>query len=140
VHWQELHREFALLRVGEGQSTHSVPHRLLQLVEDLDREYAGVTDQADLRRDEALEKGEERIDLVYHLPRSTQAAAATLGRLLDEADEYCRQGRELLTLARSPQVTAFHRWYLGQIVDQLDGRPPVPWEEWREAGSEAAQP
>ena len=46
--------------------------------------------------------------------------------LLEEADDYCRRG-ELLTLATPPELVAFRNWYLGQVVEQIDGRPPTPW-------------
>jgi hypothetical protein len=46
--------------------------------------------------------------------------------MLEEADEYCRSD-QLLTLATPPTLVAFRRWYLGEFIAQIDGRPPQPW-------------
>jgi hypothetical protein len=48
--------------------------------------------------------------------------------MLDDADEYCREGRHLLTLATPPDLLAYRRWYLQQFVDQARGRPATPWD------------
>ena len=43
--------------------------------------------------------------------------------MIDEADDYCRQGEHLLTLASPPDCIAYREWYLGQVVGQLGRRP-----------------
>ena len=45
---------------------------------------------------------------------------------------YCRSG-DLLTLETPADVRAFQRWYLDEMAHQLDGAPPTPWDEWRQA-------
>ena len=45
---------------------------------------------------------------------------------LDEIDRYCEQG-QLLTLAATPAVRQFRRWYVQEVADQLAGHPPRPW-------------
>ena len=47
--------------------------------------------------------------------------------MLDETDEFCRDGT-LLTLQADDDVVAFRRWYLREVVDQIAGRPARPWQ------------
>ena len=54
-------------------------------------------------------------------------AAAEFDALLDEADDYCRAGETLLTLATPAPALAFRRWFLGEFVRQAAGEPPRPW-------------
>ena len=77
---------------------------------------------------DALARDEETVDLVYAVPPEAADAAIRLGTLLDEADEFCRAG-ELLTLATVPEGVAFRRWFLGEFVSQIGGRPPRPWAD-----------
>ncbi|MDP9241005.1 MAG: hypothetical protein M3O55_10285, partial [Actinomycetota bacterium] len=101
-HGTELMREFTLIAMSQrDDESRPLPARLVQLVEALTRDYAGMTDAADAQRDEALEAGLESVDLTYHVPAGVAAASRDLAALLDEADEYCRDGGALLTLATS---------------------------------------
>ena len=137
-HHEELMREFALLALRPpGPDDPAVPHRLLDLVDELTTRYAGFAENAEVRRDEALERGEASIDLDYRVPRGVREPAINLGRLLDEADEFCRRGA-LLTLATPPDAVLFRRWYLTEFVNQIDGNPPVPWPVYAagQAGSD----
>ena len=122
-HTDELLREFALIR--EDDSDH-VPARLLALVDELRGRFSGFTQGQTLALQEALDRGDEEIDLFYEIPRDASPAVVRLGALLDEADEFCRAG-DLLTLAARPEGVAFRRWFLEEFVLQIDGRPPRPW-------------
>lgn len=134
-HHDELLREFSLMTVGlEDESTTSapVPLRLLRLVQQLTTRFAGTSDAQREQLFAAAVQGQEEIDdLVYRLPTAAAPAARELGSMLDEADEYCRTGRHLLTLATPDEIRLFRRWYLGQVVGQLDGAAPVPWPDYR---------
>lgn len=125
----ELLREFALLALSPPSQRpgHDVPLRLTALIEALGREYTGIGAGPDSARDAALAEGRTSIDLVYQVPRRAKAACADLDALLDEAEEFCRAGEQLLTLAAPPEALGFRRWYLGEFVRQLDGAPPRPW-------------
>ena len=81
--------------------------------------------------EEALERGESEIDLTYHVPPAAAGAAQQLGDMLDEADEYCRRGNHLLTLATPAEELRFRRWFISEFVDQLRGAPPTPWPDYR---------
>jgi hypothetical protein len=130
-HAQELQREFVLIAEGlqhaEDQAA-PLPRRLLDLVDTLQRRYGGFTVEQEDTLDDALRDGVPTLDLTFAVPPDAGEAAAALGTLLDDADEYCREGKHLLTLATPPDLVAFRRWYLQQFVDQTAGQPPTPWQ------------
>ena len=127
--FEGLRREFALIamRTPEAQE---VPARLLELVDALTNEYQGLNDEADAIRDAAAARGERVLDeLVYRVPPAAAEACIALSRMADEADEYCGRGDLLLSMASPPEAVAFRRWFLGEIVAQLRGEPPVGWPD-----------
>lgn len=129
-HADDLIRELTLIAnsraVEAGQS--DLPARLLVLVEQLTHQYAGVSDDVEKERDAALDRGETTIDLTYRVPREIADAVRHLGAIFDEADDYCRQGEHLLTLATPPAALAYRHWLLEEFVAQIDDqRAPVPW-------------
>jgi hypothetical protein len=65
------------------------------------------------------------------VPSSARDACIELEKLLDEADEFCRSGEHLLTLAASPEVVSFRRWFLTEFVRQIDGEDPISWAEYQ---------
>ena len=137
-HLDELLREFTLMTAGlqdEDSQAPPVPVRLIRLVADLTARFAGTGDVQRAQLFEAAAAGEPELDLVYHMPPAAGPASADLGRLLDEADDYCRAGEHLLTLASPEDIVRFRRWYLGQVQEQLAGAEPVPWPAWA-AGAE----
>ena len=137
-HIDELLREFALITVEMQDDTGAkpdIPKRLLDLIEQLTERFAGVNTEADNVRDEAYARGDEYVDLTLRLPAVAREATIELGQLLDEADDYCRAGDKLLTLATPPESLAFRRWYLEEVLRQLDGEAPVPWPESEHARS-----
>lgn len=107
-----------------------VPVRLLQLVDALTDEFQGISSEADRVRDEARARGDKVVpQLVHHMPEAAAAACVALNDMCDEADEYCRQGEVLLSLASPPEAITFRRWYLGEFTAQLSGEPPLPWPQ-----------
>ena len=129
-HAQELQREFVLIAEGlqHSEAPPTLPRRLLDLVEALQREFGGFTVEQEDTLDDAVRAGIPTIDLTFRVPPGAAPAAVAIGQMLDEADEYCREGRHLLTLATPPELVAYRRWYLQQFVDQIAGRPATPWE------------
>ncbi|HEV3363836.1 MAG TPA: hypothetical protein VG795_06790, partial [Acidimicrobiia bacterium] len=77
---------------------------------------------------QALERGDATVDLVYRVPAQAKEAAAALKDMLEEADEFCRRGTDLLTLASPPRAVAFRNWFLDQFTIQIDGGQPTRWE------------
>ena len=133
--FEELMREFTLIHAGsaDGHERPDVPTRLTQMVEMLVTRFSSLNDDARQRLDAAIERGDEVIaDHVMDMPPEVGPASQALGAMMDEADEFCREGEHLLTLATPPDLLAYRRWYLGQIVDQLAGQEPTPWPAYRQ--------
>jgi hypothetical protein len=131
-HFDELKREFALLRM-EDDVAESIPNRLLEVSDQLSTRYARFTSSPNEARDRALHRGDKTVDLDYQVPVSVRDACIELERLLDEADEFCRAGEHLLTLAATPEVVSFRRWFLTEFVRQIDGEDPTSWAEYKDA-------
>lgn len=128
-HHDELRREFALIAQARGADDRSVPARLLAVVEELNRRFASFTAGPGQDLEASLKDGRPTVDVVYRVPVEAGPAAAEFDALLDEADEFCRAGAELLTLAAPPRAVAFRRWFLGEFARQAAGQPPTPWAE-----------
>ena len=125
-HSDELLREFALIQDLHGDGG-AVPARLVTLMEQLRRRFAMFSAGPRTELEEAIAGGAREIDLHYQVPPEARGAVVELGTLLDEADEFCRTGTELLTLATPPEALAFRRWFLNEFEAQIDGRAPTPW-------------
>jgi hypothetical protein len=125
-HHDDLMREFALLAM-RPPAAGTVPHRLLELIELLGHRYGAAGERSDAVRDAAIERGDDSIDLTYHLPRSAMPELRNLHELMEEADEYCRS-EQMLTLASTPAERRFRVWFIEQFVTQLDGAEPVPYD------------
>ncbi|MDX6197153.1 MAG: hypothetical protein QOJ79_304 [Actinomycetota bacterium] len=128
-----LMREFALMSVptDESERQRHVPTRLSELIDTLTADFEGVATEQEQQLFDAAAADIEVIDeLVYTLPRAVVPASKALGAMLDEADDYCRQGKHLLTLAADQELVRFRRWYLDQFIDQADGKPPVAWPDY----------
>lgn len=134
-HSDELMREFTLIQERDLEDGRAVPRRLLELVDQLTATYGAFTagQEAELRG--AVERGDPTITLVYRVPASVGPACIALDRLLDEADDFCRDGQELLTLATPPRAAAFRKWFLDEFVRQADGAPPRTWQEFQASSS-----
>ena len=127
-HVDGLLREFTLMS-QDAEARAATPGRLLNLVRELTAGYGGFSAEQRKAMEAALDRGESEIDLTYHLPAAAGAAAQQLGDMLDEADEYCRRGDHLLTLATPPAELRFRRWFISEFVAQIQGAPPTPWPE-----------
>jgi hypothetical protein len=148
-HGDELVREFTLISMdaarnapgGQTDERH-LPARLVQLVEELTHSFSGFTASVDEQRQAAVARGDTSVDLTYHLPAAAADAARRIGDILDEADEFCRAGQHLITLATPAEGVAFRRWYLAEFVQQIEhGREPLSWAEYaaRHGVGEAAE-
>jgi hypothetical protein len=123
---QQLHDE----PTPQTMAEHPLPARLLDLVNELGQRFAGFTTAQDLRLTEAINAGLPSIDLVYELPLAAAEAAQHLSDIFDEADEFCLAGQHLLTLATPPDLVAYRRWFLSEIIGQLGGGSPSSWPEF----------
>lgn len=127
-HHEELLREFSLIANPHPDSQVDVPQRLIDIVATLRERYSPFMADTDADRRAALERGEQTTELELLLPAAIRDECVRLGHLLDEVEDYCREG-ELLTLATPPDLLAFRQWYLREIVSQIDGDAPTAWSE-----------
>jgi anti-anti-sigma factor len=130
MHMRALQREFDLIRRRDSDTT-SIPHRLIDLIAQLDEEFGGVGEQPVEALEDAVDSGVTTIDLVYRIPPSAGAASERLGELLDEADDYCRKGTHLLTVVTPDDALRYRRWFLSEFIRQTRGLPPVAWPDYR---------
>jgi hypothetical protein len=126
-HQEGINREFALINAGDWEP----PARLQQLISELEEQFEAFTARPTAEREAAMQRREPTVDLRYHVPALAREAALQLGQLLDEVDDYCRRG-QLLSMAMSDELVVFRRWFLAQFVDQIEGKPAVSWQQWRE--------
>jgi hypothetical protein len=128
-HFDEVLREFAILRAGDPTGR-TLPSRLLALREEFSEQFAGFTMPADAEIDAAAARGDASIDLVLDIPAAVGPACEVANRMLDDVDEFCRAGEHLLTLAPPARSVGFRRWLLGEFVRQVQGEEPIPWSSY----------
>jgi hypothetical protein len=136
-HFDELSREFLHLSNSEESVRDDVPGRLLAVSDALRARFSSFSEANSALIDEAIARGDARLDLTYRIPVEAADAAEQLAELLDEADRYCATGDYLLTLRTPPGALAYRQWYLGQFVGQLRGADPVAFDDWAAASSPA---
>ncbi len=124
-HGEALRRELAFIEHVRDPT--GAPVRLFSLGIELLGRYGGLTVVQDATLVEALAAGDESVDLDYHLPAEMADAIEHLAAMFDELDDFCREG-DLLTLVTPPELLAYRRWYLGEMIEQLrTGREPRRW-------------
>ncbi|MCW2797615.1 MAG: ATP-binding region, ATPase domain protein [Nocardioides sp.] len=124
-HHRELRREVRLLALAH-EADYPLAKSLSDLFGSLEghlREGIGMPEI-----EAALASGAETAVLHLLTPRDAASTVDRFIRLLDLADEFCRQER-LLSLARTPEQQHFQRWFLGELVRQGNGKPPLEWSE-----------
>lgn len=130
-HHDELVREFTLIAGSDPAVEHEIPARLTRLIAEVAGQYGQFGGGQQLALADAAAAGLDSLDLIFHVPPQVAGAARHLGELLEEADDYCRGGRHLLTLATPPELAAFRCWYLGEFSAQIGGAEPTSWPRWR---------
>lgn len=132
-HSDELMRELTLVAEQLRQEGSSgLPTRLVDMVQELTASYSPFTSEQEAIMADAVSGGDTVLDeLCYTVPPDVGPAAQHLGNLLDEADEYCRAGDYLLTLATPALLVRFRQWFLDEFERQAAGAPPVPWPEYQ---------
>jgi len=129
-HGADLLRETALVQAGQatGTAERAVPARLLELAHELDTVYGPYVAASTEQMEDALDRGEDTLDeAAYRLPSQAAAFVRRVADLLAEVEVYCREDAHLLTLAPPPDVAAYRRWAIEQVLEQHAGRPPTPW-------------
>jgi anti-anti-sigma factor len=124
-HQEALRREMAFIE--HAHDADAAPARLHALTQELAGRYGTLIESQGRQLREARAAGVATLDIDLDLPPEIVDPTIRLGRLLDELDDFCREG-ELLTLVTPPLLVAYRRWVLGEVVEQIrDGRPPQPW-------------
>ncbi|HET9091579.1 MAG TPA: hypothetical protein VFN50_04160 [Acidimicrobiales bacterium] len=129
---QDLMREFAVIVLNRDRVASDVPARLLELIKELQASYGPVGEAQAARLEQARAEEQPSIErLSYEVPAGIGDDVRRLAEMLDEADEYCRSGQLLLSLATSPGAKAFRDWFFDEFHRQLDGEEPTPWPSSR---------
>ena len=120
-HQHDLIKEFKLIQIGERHdlTAASLSLELATLIEGILDRYADVRSVTRRQALAALDRGDDRVDLVVPVRPDMTEALRTWLRLLEEADRFCAEG-ELLTLAARPELRALRRWYAEAITRQLE--------------------
>ena len=133
IHQFELQRELRLLATADPER-YPVATRITAMAGTVEADKRATSGVRVL--DEAIEHGEEHVDLVYDVPAGAPARMQRLHDLIQEA--YHVFGAErLLTVVPPQELLALQEWYFGQFASQARGEPPVPWDDAR---FEADQP
>jgi len=129
-HEHDLLRELALIRVSaESEGLSAAPGRLLDLADELRGTYGALAAGPDALMEAAADRGEAAVDVTYTVPVELRPVLHQAAAVLDEAEQFCRDGRYLLTLAAPPDVAAFRTWVFAEFDRQITGGDPVPWPE-----------
>jgi hypothetical protein len=122
---EELMRELALVDLSTSDN---LPRRLLDMVAEIRRSYGRFTQAQQGHLAQAIARGDQTIDLHFTVPAAVAQAAADFLAVLEESDEFCRNG-DLLVLEVTPALYRLRHWYFGQFIAQIAGEPPTPWRE-----------
>lgn len=137
-HGETLRRELTL--VHHTITADAVPARLRALGEELAPHYQGLNSASDELLAQALADGRETLDLTYQLPARAASDFERIDGMLDELDQYCID-RDLLTLVTPPEAAGYRRWWMRELIEQLQtGRPPIPWSDLPPLAAEATTP
>lgn len=121
--YAELRRELRLLAL-----THAETYPLATELTEVARRIEGQRRRASglSALDAAIAAGETRVDLTYHVARTSPPTMARMAELVDRAAEFCRE-EHLLASAPTPAQIRLQRWYACEFVRQAEGLPPTPW-------------
>ncbi|MST32480.1 protein serine phosphatase, partial [Acidimicrobiaceae bacterium USS-CC1] len=120
AHVDNLLRECTLATAGADEGVAAgVP---LQLAHRVAAAVGGFADARMAMKRQALAAAraqQPRVALRLALPPSRAAAAAAYVAAIEEADAYCEAAR-LLTLASPPTHRVLRRWYVSEVIAQLE--------------------
>ena len=123
-HFDDLVKELKLIAAGMASHTleDEVPRRLVTVIEAVLDRYANARVVSRATIDQAVASGQQAVTMTVDLPTAAADDVEQLVQLMEEAEAYCRDGR-LLTLPPSPEVSAFRRRLVDDLVRQLRNGP-----------------
>ena len=122
-HQADLIREFQLISMGAEPGRDGgvpLPRRLADLIVELLRDYTGAQEENLTAAHAAVAQGERTVHLVMDLPVAAVDAIHGILGALEEADDYCRRGEGLLTLATPPRIAEVRRWFVEEVTRQIE--------------------
>jgi hypothetical protein len=125
-HHDAVLRELQLVEVSATELNVPLPADLERLVDGLGVRHGFARARRDREVLEAHEKGLIQIDQTFTTHAAGVGRLREVAGLLNLADN-CSEHGLLLTLPRPRLVREFSRWYLDQLLSQVEGRPPTPW-------------
>lgn len=131
--YNELRRELRLLSLSH-QSDYPLAGDLTAMFANFERQFPGVY-ATQIRAAETA--GRPRVDLAFPMVPEAGPIFVTMTEMFDVADAFCSAER-LLSLARTPRQREFHVWLLTQLIEQLAGATPVPWQGSRSVDGHSA--
>lgn len=123
-YYREVRRELRLLSMTRDREYPLASH-LIGLFARFDEEFPA---EALSSLDDAVERGQEHIDLHLTAPRSLAPLIPAIVEVLDLADSFARAQR-LLTGLRTSEQAAYCRWFFGEFRRQADGQVPARFED-----------
>ncbi len=127
--YEALFRELRLMKERADAGTLSptlLPDRLSVLVSEIGGRFNGFGPGMDENWQAVVDRNPPTYDWHITLPRAALTACEFYGTMLDEADEFSRS-TQLLTLPASDTSVAVRRWFVSELISQLRGGAPVPW-------------
>jgi anti-sigma regulatory factor (Ser/Thr protein kinase) len=126
--YEALFRELRLMKehTDARTSPSKLPERLSVLLSEIGTRFNGFGPGVDESWQEVIDHRAESYDWHMELPVSAVEACQFYDSMLDEADDFVLVA-QLLTLPASPASVAVRRWFLSELVAQLNGAPPTPW-------------
>lgn len=118
----------AAASLRQGSNARDLPAGLVDLINALSAQESMLTGEQENQIAAAIAADHDTINLTYRLPAAAADAAQKWGDILDAADDYCRAGGVLLTLATPADLVAYRRWFHSQFADQAAGQSPVSWD------------
>jgi hypothetical protein len=129
--YEALFRELRLIKEHAESHPHAtsrLPERLSVLLAEIGTRFNGFGPGVDESWQAVVDSKVHTYDWHLRLPTSALGACELYNAMLDEADEFGLEAN-LLTLPASPESVAVRRWFLAEIIAQLQGRTPTPWTE-----------
>lgn len=127
-HQHDVIRELALIdiRTRYHHDDNVVPQRVAHLISEILQEYSDVRSTTRQQALQAIEAGRSAVTIEVPVRPGIVEALEKWLRLVEEADDVCRDGT-FLTLPASDEVRALRRWYVEAIRQGVagDGRSEV---------------